>query len=770
MNDTGTNSWLGNCMVQPKWAPAVPDFAFTVLLFQMLVVFCVSQILHLLILKRLGCDTIVSQLLAGFILGKSFLGKFNVPNYEDAFLPMGSQVNNSISMLSYVLSMFIVAVKMDYTIMMKTGRKASALGLLVFVGSMFSTITTRILVSRDPTNPGLNFASSYVSVTSFPVAAVSLRELGILNSEVGRITLSAVLMAEIVCICVMLFNNTISPALGDPQKEVQAAFSIFTILSLILLIIFVMRPLMRWMIRQTPQGKPVRQVYVNLSFLFMLLAAMWTHVGHQFVMLGAYIFGAGVIDGPPLGSTVVDRLDTFITGILQPFLMASCTMPVDLSIINMTNNAPRTIAMVGFSMFVAKFVICLLCGYYFKMSARDSLAIAFLLCNKGFIDVVSYKWWFDLKNITEDVYASMEVFCLVCAIICPMAVRHLYDPVQKYMGYQIRDIMHCKPSSDLRILPCIFRPENVGAIIRFLDISCATCTEGRSVIYPLHLMKLVGRSQSVFISHDMQKKKDMSRYYSQEIVLVFRRFEMNNSKVVSIHSYTAMSPLEAMHEDICTLALDKSVSLIILPFHRTYGYEGAVDHDDHEQRAFNASVLERAPCSVGVLIDRSSQHHSASLTSIDTAEALYSVCVIFIGGNDDREALAYAKRIRLGKRVRLTILRFIALGNEDGLSANDMIYLSDIKEMCNQDSRLTAYLEETVRDGAEMALRLREVVDNYHLMIVGRLFNVDSPETAGLNHWQEIRELGIIGDLLASPDMKCKTSVLIVQQQRQQQQ
>ena len=74
--------------------------------------------------------------------------------------------------------------------------------------------------------------------------------------------------------------------------------------------------------------------------------------------------------------------------------------------------------------------------------------------------------------------------------------------------------------------------------------------------------------------------------------------------------FTTISQLKYTHEDICILESDGSTI-----------------------KSLNCSVLELAPCSVGIVVDRG--HFGRSMISSDSS---YSVAMIFLGGNDDREA------------------------------------------------------------------------------------------------------------------------------------
>ncbi|GAB2214273.1 hypothetical protein Droror1_Dr00018615 [Drosera rotundifolia] len=760
------------CIGLAPWVVKLSQFPFAMLQLQMLVVFCVTQTLHHLIFKHLHLPPLASQLYAGILLGPSGLGRN--PVFREMIFPhLTTSVWKCITMLSYTFTLFMVSVKMDFGIIFKTGKKAYAIGILALIGTLTTSSLTRLLLDKHSgskqSEKDLSFSSTVLSVTSFPVIACLVTELGLLNSELGRLALSSALAAEIMSISVMSFNNNFLPVLFKQRTLLTACLYVSGIILMIVVVMGGMRPMMRWMISETPQGRPVKNTFLLISFLIMLVGCLFSELSGQFVLLGAFIVGAGVPDGPPLGSSVVEKFDIFISGILEPFFITTCAMRTNVFSLQKDHGEIPIIIMCVFAVvFATKITICFFCAVYNNMLFTDALALALILCNKGSIDIASYTWFRDMQNISEECFTALTLCGTFAATVVPVMVKFLYNPMKKYAGYQSRNISHCRPDADLRILSCILRPDNVAAVTNLLNVSSPT-TESPIVAYVLHLMKLVGRSHPVFISHDMQKKKASYRSYSDELIWALNRFENNNKGTVFVHAYTALSPPEAMHDDICTLALDKLVSVIILPFHRKFGFEGSVDFEDHEQRVLNTSVLARSPCSVAILVDRGHYQRSFSsqtLISIMSTEALFSVAVIFIGGNDDREALAYAKRMVQGNRIRLTVIHFVAQNHDDELHPLDAIALSDIKNLTAEDQRVT-YVEETTRDGEETVSKLRSMAVDHNMMIVGRRFGLDCPQTSGLSEWTELPELGTLGDLLSSPDLRCRTSILVVQQQQQ---
>lgn len=66
-------------------------------------------------------------------------------------------------------------------------------------------------------------------------------------------------------------------------------------------------------------------------------------------------------------------------------------------------------------------------------------------------------------------------------------------------------------------------------------------------------------------------------------------------------------------------------------------------------------LLEKAACSVGIIVDRGTFHISSNASS---GRRELRVAVIFIGEADDQEALSYAWRMAGTMRVTLTVVRF----------------------------------------------------------------------------------------------------------------
>lgn len=176
----------------------------------------------------------------------------------------------------------------------------------------------------------------------------------------------------------------------------------------------------------------------------------------------------------------------------------------------------------------------------------------------------------------------------------------------------------------------------------------------------------------------------------------------------------------------------------------------------------NLKMMENAPCSIGILIDRRVLTGSASILN---NQSIYHVCVIYIGGADDIESLCYGARMAKHYNVTLTVIRYLLFGHNSARERKLDSQLVDEVRRDNLGNENFVYQEQVVKDGVGLAASLRDLGSNFDLLIAGR-YHQQTEILTGLEAWSECPELGVVGDILASPDFRSTSSVLVVQQQR----
>jgi hypothetical protein len=357
-------------------------------------------------------------------------------------------------------------------------------------------------------------------------------------------------------------------------------------------------------------------------------------------------------------------------------------------------------------------------------------------------------------------------------------VMAVYKPAKRMSKaiYKHRTIERNDPNTQLRILACFHSTRNIPSIINLIEASRGTEKKGGLCVYALHLMELTERPSAILMVHKARKNGlpfwNKSRQSdSNQVVVAFEAFQQLSR--VSIRPMTAISQMNNIYEDICTSAERERAEIIILPFHKHQRFDGALETTRTEFRSVNRKVLEHASCSVGIFVDRG----LGGSTQVSASNVCLTLTVLFFGGCDDREAVAYGARMAEHPGNSLTVIHFLAsleiaggivevdVGDGDGdgsktsSGTGDEKFLAEFKQKILNNNSIK-FKERFVRNAAETIDTVREV-GRCSLFLVGRV--PEGQVAASLNVKSDCSELGPVGSLLTSPDFST-SSVLVVQQ------
>lgn len=161
-----------------------------------------------------------------------------------------------------------------------------------------------------------------------------------------------------------------------------------------------------------------------------------------------------------------------------------------------------------------------------------------------------------------------------------------------------------------------------------------------------------------------------------------------------------------------------------------------------------------------------------------STSSVSKLAVIFIGGKDDQEALAYAGRVAWHPGVELTVIRFLVDKNSEHAlrRVNNRASVAEKEEEMKLDDECfaefyekyvaggnVAYMEKHLANSSETYTNLMSIEGQYSLIIVGRAGRINTVLTQGLNDWQQCPELGPVGDVLSGSNSASGTSILIIQ-------
>ncbi|RZC84803.1 hypothetical protein C5167_047582 [Papaver somniferum] len=736
------------------------DFALPLFILQLATIVLMIRV-FVYLLKPFRQPRVIAEIFGGVILGPSVLGR--IEEFSDRLFPIRSiMVLETMANIGLLYYLFLVGLEMDLSIIRRTGKKS----LVVAVAGMALPFLVAAAASSKLMPPHMHhkgreemldktifilFFGVAISVTAFPVLARILAELKLLGTDLGKIAMSSAIVNDMLAwillgmgIALAECRNVAEHGKEHKNTDIPLYWVVILSTAFVGFCIFVLRPGIGWLIRRTPEGEAVSDFHTCLILTGVMLCGFITDSIGTHSIFGAFMFGL-VIPNGPLGSNMIEKLEDFVSGLLLPLFFAISGLRTNVS--SMTYSADWIWTLIILILCsLAKIGATFLTAVFYEMPTRDGFALGLLMNTKGLIEMI-------VLNVGRD---------------------------QKR-----RTIQKSKPDAELRLLACIHNPRNVPTAISLLDISHPN-KKSPIYVYALQLVELTGRASAMLIVHNTRKSGrpavNRTQAQSDQIVTAFEIYEQH-AAFVSVQPLTAISPYSTMHEDICNLAEEKRVSMIVVPFHKQQTIDGEMEAPNPAFRTVNQNVLANAPCSVGILVDRG-LGASARTTNPHGA---HHIVVIFFSGPDDREALAYALRMSDSPHVSLTVLRFIpgddAKGwfkrheNDSSADSGTLGVVTDKEKerqmdedsisdfiLRTRDNDSVVYTESVTNNGEETVSTIRSMDNIHDLYIVGRGQGMITPLTAGLTDWSECPELGAIGDLLASADFSLAVSVLVVQQ------
>ncbi|OAY36109.1 cation/H(+) antiporter 15 [Manihot esculenta] len=760
------------------------DYSLPLFILQLTLVVITTRLL-VFILKPFRQPRVLSEILGGVILGPSVLG--NVQFFAHTIFPLKSvMVLETMANVGLLYFLFLVGVEMDVSVIKRTGKKAFVIAVAGMILPFFTGLAFSFLMRKDSSSYAMNqgtfvlFLGVALSVTAFPVLARVLAELKLLNTELGKIAMSSALINDICAWILLCF------AIALAENDSTSMASIWVILASAAFVFFcfyVVKPAISWIIRRTPEGETFSEFYICLVLTGVMISGFITDAIGTHSVFGAFVFGL-IIPNGPLGVTLIEKLEDFVSGLLLPLFFAMSGLKTNIGAIRGANTWGLLVFVIllGSAGKVAGTVLVTTC---YQMPIREGLALGLLMNTKGLIEMIILNVGKDQRVLDEESFAIMVIVAVVMTALVTPFVTAVYRPAKKFIPYKRRTIQRSKPDAELRVLVCVHTPRNVPTIINLLEVSYPT-KRSPMCVYVLHLVELTGRASAMLIVHNTRKSGrpalNRTQAQSDHIINAFENYEQHTA-FVSVQPLTAISPYSTMHEDICNLAEDKRVACIIIPFHKQQTVDGGMEATNPAFRLVNQNLLSNSPCSVGILVDRGLN----ATNRLATNQLGHHVAVLFFGGPDDREALAYAWRMSEHPGVALTVMRLNAAedaaqpaikqyGGDHNDPKNtvesqdkrekkmDENYINEFRTY-NANDESVFYSERVVNNGEETVAAIRAMdINAYDLFVVGRGEGVISPLTAGLTDWSECPELGAIGDLLASSDFAATVSVLVIQQ------
>lgn len=323
----------------------------------------------------------------GIVLGPSVLGRNKT--FADAVFPLRSvMIIETMANVGLLYFLFLVGVGMDASALRRTGRKSVAIavaGMILPFGTGALCSIWLVKNSEKETNGGsfVLLLGVVLSVTAFPVLARILAELKLVNTEMGRVALSAALINDAMSWILL----ALAIALAENDKISLASFMVvLSSAAYVAFNAFVVKPVIMWIIRKTPEGESFSDFYICLILAGVMISGFITDAIGTHSVFGAFLFGL-IIPPGPLGCALIEKLEDFVSGLLLPLFFATSGLKTNLCLINNFATWALLIVLVILAC-IGKVIGTLIVALSYQMSFSEGAALGMLMNTKGLVEIL----------------------------------------------------------------------------------------------------------------------------------------------------------------------------------------------------------------------------------------------------------------------------------------------------------------------------------------------------------------------------------------------
>ncbi len=379
--------------------------------------------------RKLGQSQVVSEMIAGVLMGPSLLG-WLFPSIQAYLFPKASMpILFAVAQVGLVLYMFLVGMEFDLDLIRSRVRSAafvSSAGILVpfVLGAVVAVQLVRhpemgLFGARVSTPQAILFLGAAMSITAFPMLARIIHEQGLSRTALGTLTLAAGSMDDAAAWC--LLAVVLSAFGNDPAVAVLAIGGGGVFLALML---GPVRRLLRPMgERVEREGSLPAPVFTRVLMLLML-GAFITDALRIYAVFGAFLTGAAMPKGR-FEEEVRKRVEPLTVGFLLPLFFVYSGLNTKIGLVSTPALAGLAVVIL-LAACLGKGLACWAAARLSGESSRDSLATGILMNARGLMELIILNIGLERGIIQPTLFTIMVLMAVVTTLMATPLFERVY--------------------------------------------------------------------------------------------------------------------------------------------------------------------------------------------------------------------------------------------------------------------------------------------------------------------------------------------------------
>lgn len=359
--------------------------------------------------ERVGQPAVLGELIAGVIVGGSFLG-----------ILKENEILNVLAQIGVVILLFEVGVASDFDAFMKAGLQAfivASIGVACpFIGGYYLAGYLGLAPAQAV------FIGATLTATSVGITVRVFRDLGHLMRKEANIVVGAAVIDDVMGLIILAVVVGLITA---------GSFSLFSVLSITSLSVFFLVASIVLSIAAAPyilriiHQMRVRGILFVFAFSFCLLMAYFAKAAGLAPIVGA--FAAGLIFSRTEHKEHVEERIRPVADLFVPIFFVMMGVAVDIKTLNPYIPGNLHNIEIALAMLVIAVAGKYLSGFSIPWSRVNRSVIGFGMVPRGEVGLIFASYGITHKIIGSDLYTSILIMIMLTTFITPPILKYVFS-------------------------------------------------------------------------------------------------------------------------------------------------------------------------------------------------------------------------------------------------------------------------------------------------------------------------------------------------------
>ncbi|MBC8515629.1 MAG: cation:proton antiporter [Nitrosopumilus sp.] len=372
--------------------------------------------------RRIKQPALGGEILAGIILGPTIFGII--------------QISDGLELISTIAIFFVmlfIGLEMNLSEIRKAGKSAFIISITSLIIPFFAGYQLSIFF-------GLEFIESLfigllLSVTSVPVSAMILLELGVLKTKIGTTVMSVAVIDDIISIIILAVILQLHVSEGISFDYEELGISILQMIAYLIgiaLVVFVVYRRNYWFPQKFTQffvTAKTREAKFGIFIIVAIALSLVADLAGLHFIIGAFFAGL-IFSDKILGKKETDKTYSIMSGITFGFFapLFFAIIGIKFSGQSLENSVPLLVLLIIFGI-VGKMFGGYIGTKLSKLPNIQGLAIASLLNGRGTVGLTITAVAYALEIIDVVLFSVCVAICIITTIITPIIAKPLLQKI-----------------------------------------------------------------------------------------------------------------------------------------------------------------------------------------------------------------------------------------------------------------------------------------------------------------------------------------------------